>query len=505
MSVATPIVETWDGENRRIHLKEGVSDYFPIEDLYTEYRNVRRTDEAFRVWNPLLLASGNVPKGGGVFTPRYVVLLDGTKIVPFDEVLKLSQLGDMITDDPDTDASLYDISTLTVPKVIFIKPSEAEIIQLNSESIVYASFQGMVWLDVSSTYSDKGTAIEPNGNAERPVNNLTVALEIAIERGFKVLKFRSGYDIVETLDMAGMTILGESHVYIEIDMGTNANVENVTVKEAIISGVMDSNTSVRNCVTKTMQYVNGHIHNCAFNGRIDLNNDEDSFMDGCRQLDIAVTPQIGMGFSGQNLVMTDYIGLVEIYDLQDVNSKLGIGLAGGRVILDTATVTAGFVHISGDGQLMDELGNIIHTGMWNTNVMVVNELSASAKEVAEAVWDEPYADHKTAGTFGKLMDIIRKANLAVDGIITANSTAVSFDTNLNQLTGSFDCQLLIMTSGALEGYMRPIKTFVNGIDNTITLQHGFPSPPAVDDEFTILPEHVHDIDKIADGLLDRTT
>jgi len=131
MSVLTPIVDTWDGIDRLIYLKQGVEDYYPIEDIYHEYRNQRRLDEELRKYEPLLRAEGNIPKGGGKFTPRYIVLLDGTKIVPYDESLRINQLGEIITDDPDVDDSLYDISTLTVPKIIFIQPSEGEVIEVD--------------------------------------------------------------------------------------------------------------------------------------------------------------------------------------------------------------------------------------------------------------------------------------------------------------------------------------------------------------------------------------
>lgn len=156
MSVLTPVVDTWDGTNRRIYLKQGVSDYYPIEDIYHEYRNERRITEDFRKYDPLLRAEGNIPKGAGAFTPRYVVLLDGTKIVPYDESLQVNQLGDMITDDPDVDPTLYDISGLTVAKPIFIKPSEAEtiVIEVGTTPPEIAS---AVWNAQTGSYEVSGS------------------------------------------------------------------------------------------------------------------------------------------------------------------------------------------------------------------------------------------------------------------------------------------------------------------------------------------------------------
>lgn len=136
MSVANPIIDYIDGATRRIFLKQGVSEFFPIEDLYHEYRDRRRLDtDGLRKWEPLIRAEGNVNKGAGNFTPRYVVLLLGTKIVPYDEGSTLYQRGEIITDDPDTDPELYDLSTLTTAKAVFIQPSEAEVILVTQESI----------------------------------------------------------------------------------------------------------------------------------------------------------------------------------------------------------------------------------------------------------------------------------------------------------------------------------------------------------------------------------
>jgi hypothetical protein len=141
MTVAVPVVDTWDGPNRLIYLKAGVSVFYPIEDIYHEYRNARKTDESLRPFDALIRADGHIPKGGGKFTPRYVTLLLGTKIVPFDDTVEMYQLGEIITDNPDVDPTVFNTSFLTVPKVIYIEPSEAEIIEIQTGGGVGATPQ----------------------------------------------------------------------------------------------------------------------------------------------------------------------------------------------------------------------------------------------------------------------------------------------------------------------------------------------------------------------------
>ena len=127
-----PVVASWDGTNRHIHLAQGVTSFHPIEDIYREYREQRRTNEAFRKWNPFMEAYGNISKGGGKFTPRYLLLLEGTKIVPYDEAGVIAITGEIITDDQ-TDPIYYEV--LTNPVVVRYEPSDAEIITVSGGGI----------------------------------------------------------------------------------------------------------------------------------------------------------------------------------------------------------------------------------------------------------------------------------------------------------------------------------------------------------------------------------
>lgn len=135
-------------------------------------------------------------------------------------------------------------------------------------------------------------------------------------------------------------------------------------------------------------------------------------------------------------------------------------------------------------------------------------LQASGVKVSDAdkdalvdlFYEEPYADHQTAGTYGKLFDIIRKSNLSIDGTVTANPTTTSFDTDVDDPTGTHDNQTILFVSGTLSGYSAVIDTFTDGVDNTITLEDALPSAPSVNDEFVILPYVVHTVDEIQAGL-----
>lgn len=128
MSVATPVVDSWDGEARRIYLKQGVTTFHWIEDIYREYIHERATVESLQKWAPLLKADGNNPKGGGKYTPRYVTMLSGTRVVPYDENSLIEVTGEAITDNADIDPDPFDTSTRTQPLKLYITPPASELV-----------------------------------------------------------------------------------------------------------------------------------------------------------------------------------------------------------------------------------------------------------------------------------------------------------------------------------------------------------------------------------------
>lgn len=140
----------------------------------------------------------------------------------------------------------------------------------------------------------------------------------------------------------------------------------------------------------------------------------------------------------------------------------------------------------------------------NVSRTLTSSLDPTAGQIADAVWDEAYADHKAAGTFGKLMDILRKANYVTEGTVTAAvaGTNTTFSTSLTNENGAMDHQTLLFVTGDHVGTSIPILNYslANGY---VELEEPLHQPPGVGDEFVILPQHVHSVEGIADGLLNR--
>lgn len=127
------VIDYIDGTGRLVYLAApagsptGALSFHPVDDVYVEYRALRRTVEEYRKYDPFMEAAGKVPKGGGRFTPRYLLLLNGTKLVIPSGVSEVNVTGEVLTDDQ---SSPFDTSLAGGPVIINYTPPEAEVIEV---------------------------------------------------------------------------------------------------------------------------------------------------------------------------------------------------------------------------------------------------------------------------------------------------------------------------------------------------------------------------------------
>jgi hypothetical protein len=135
--------------------------------------------------------------------------------------------------------------------------------------------------------------------------------------------------------------------------------------------------------------------------------------------------------------------------------------------------------------------------------------SPTAGETADAVWDEAYSGHTTAGTFGKLMDTLRKSNAVLEGTILASptpTTTVFRVSGIDFPTGALEHAILWMNTGTSENQNSPILTTVNNGDGTVTvtLEEPLVTAPVAGDTVLIDPtSHVHTVSEIQGTMPDR--
>lgn len=135
------LIDHIDGANRDIYLSANTvgASIHPI-DIYKEYRTLRATDETLRVWNPMMQAKGFESKGGGAYTERYVVLLAGTRIIPYNVSHTLTIIGTIITDDGQSGINCFDrapLSSTTIVNINYVPPQvEVVVITVSGSNVI---------------------------------------------------------------------------------------------------------------------------------------------------------------------------------------------------------------------------------------------------------------------------------------------------------------------------------------------------------------------------------
>jgi len=110
-----PLVASVDYPNKRIYLSASTADSdLDTLAVYREVRALRRTNTAHRVFRPMIVSGGNVEKIAGVsYTPAYVQLLYGCRIVPFNASHSLRLVRDTFTDDGVSGRDCFDRTPLS--------------------------------------------------------------------------------------------------------------------------------------------------------------------------------------------------------------------------------------------------------------------------------------------------------------------------------------------------------------------------------------------------------
>jgi len=132
-----PIIDYIDAPNRDIYLSIDTvgASLHPI-DIYREARTLRRTNESLRGFKPFLTAKGYDSKGSGKYTERYVICVDGARIVPYDVSQVLTITGVIITDDGQEGIACFDRGPLSATTRVDINyvPPQVEVVTVSSGS-----------------------------------------------------------------------------------------------------------------------------------------------------------------------------------------------------------------------------------------------------------------------------------------------------------------------------------------------------------------------------------
>jgi hypothetical protein len=388
MSVAVPVVDSWNGETRRIFLKQGVTGFHWIDDIYKEYRNWRRTDEASRKWAALMSAAGNNPKGGGKFTPRYITLLDGARVVPYDENILIVVTGEAITDNADVDPDPFDTTTRTQALKLYITPPSSELVRAEAEiaAVQRMSFDGMVTIDtVNGVAGTDGL----KGNGEFPVNNFADALLILQERGLMEIMVINDATLDSGLDYSNLVIRGMGPLLTRLTVSPAANVSGSRFKDASVMGTLDTNAWLEDCELGDLSYLEGRLIRCALEGVLTLGGDGALLVD-CysTRLDPSEIGIIDIN-GAHNVAIHNFSGHLKIRNM--TGGYAGISFIGSGNLTIEDTCTGGMIHVMGNVKLTDN----------SAGATVLTNYVTSPDGIADAVWNRATAEG--ADTFSNLL------------------------------------------------------------------------------------------------------
>jgi len=377
MSVAIPVIDYINGETRRVYLLEGVDTFHWIEDIYREYIDRRANDEPLQKWFPLMKASGNNPKGGGKFTPRFVTLIDGCRVIPFDENILITATGEAITDNADVDPDPFDTSTRTLPLKIYITPPAAELVKAVDElqAIERMAFDNKVCVDTVGGYTGADKYL---GTAGMPCLVIDDALVIARNLNIGTIFSLSDVVVDSGLDYGGLTLLGASKTKTVMTIDPAADTNNCEFYDTTITGTLDGETEVKNCKFGIVNYISGYIEQCELTAStVTLGgNKEAHFLDCWTGIEPGI---IDLGGSGQALVMKNFNGEILLRN-KTGPERMYLNLDEGEVRIDLTTVTAGELHVDGDGALLDDAtGDILDSGVYD-GLIVMNHMSSPEKK-----------------------------------------------------------------------------------------------------------------------------
>ena len=304
----------------------------------------------------------------------------GNSYVLYDNVQCNVSGGNLVAlDDVGADLSPF----LQAPNTNVVRTSSSSATLQELADIQYASFNGGISYDETSPYA--GT-VYPTGTPRQPVNNPNDAYAIALDRGFNTGFILHDMTAPTAFALHGFNFIGSGKDRSLITLPDAADISECAFIDARITGYLDGDCTLRDCMVEDLYYVKGFVEQCVLAaGTIELaGSDEAHFLDCWSGVPGEETPIIDCGGSGQALAMRNYNGGVRLIN-KTGPEKVSIDLNSGQIRLDLITVLNGLIVARGIGKLVDHAtGESITSGTYGS-LQIVNETVNSAS-MAEASW-----------------------------------------------------------------------------------------------------------------------
>lgn len=215
-------------------------------------------------------------------------------------------------------------------------------------AIQYSSYNGGVTIDVTS--SNTGTDY-PIGTPQAPVNNIDDAYDIAVARGFPDFFIIGDLHLTASVPILdGYTFIGSGKDRTTITLDALATVSDCTYIEAKVTGTLDGDSRLQDCLIENLNFIKGFIEQCVLSaGTIVLGGGNIAhFLDCWSGVAGTGTPVIDCGGVGQGLALRNYNGGIKLINKTGAGEAISVDLNSGQIIVDD-TVTAGDVILRGVG------------------------------------------------------------------------------------------------------------------------------------------------------------
>jgi hypothetical protein len=414
---------TFDGENLIMTLDPapgGVAEIDVFNDMFEPWKDWMLASPLNRKYPYLFRSDGGNPLSSIINQGSYIFQNNaaGWRIKPYEQNGTWYLTGNLAVEDTSLPAFAPTDGAFTAA-ILGLQPVTQGVTPQMAEQLEYASFESGVWIDQANGIAGvDGT----KGNAQNPVNNVPDAVTISANRGLPDTFYILNDLTIGSGDaLESVSLYGKSGSQSTLTVNAAADTLGIRVYEMFVTGNLDGDSTLHDCILQSLNYINGEIHGCRLEpGNIVLGGSSLAEFDNCRSgVPGQSTPVIDGGGDGPPLTMRDYVGGIKLIN-KTGTAAWSIDLDPGQCIIDLTTVTNGTIVVRGTGKVIDQLGNHLSSGTYG-NLTLFNEATfgghlhdiwqglgldpsvegtITPEKTAQLVWNAYLVDHTTADTFG---------------------------------------------------------------------------------------------------------
>lgn len=278
---------------------------------------------------------------GGVVLARVVEIINGYTVTFEDGQYAVNLVG--------ANSNVGDV--VNVNQVSVRSANSAGLQDLST--ILSAAYQGVVWVD--TVLGQAGRDV-PLGTRSRPVNNMVDAVIIAQREGANTIKLSRSLTLTTETIPPGYIISSDSPNLVTVTIDPAATVEGCEFSNIGVSGRVDGDNIIKNCVVYNIDFASGFFFNSELKGRIDVIAGAECGMYHCSSGiaggDTGQHVDVYMGGSNGSLIIRDFHGGLGIHEFTGGTGSVSIDMSSGRVIL-ASDVTDGIIHVRGIADVVD--------------------------------------------------------------------------------------------------------------------------------------------------------